>query len=84
MLAFVLTAILFNRRALSVVSLAWAAFFILLFFPESICSAGFQLSFAAVTALICAYEAGIGKYTRLLEKKKAFRFTFFPAWPLSL
>lgn len=76
MLAFVLTAILFNRRALSVVSLAWAAFFILLFFPESICSAGFQLSFAAVTALICAYEAGVGKYTRLLEKKEGFLFYF--------
>lgn len=74
MLAFVLTAILFNRRALSVVSLAWAAFFILLFFPESICSAGFQLSFAAVTALICAYEAGVGKYTRLLEKKEGVSF----------
>lgn len=76
MLAFALTAILFNRRALSVVSLAWAAFFILLFFPESVCSAGFQLSFAAVTALICAYEAGVGKYTRLLEKKESFLFYF--------
>ena len=74
MLAFALTAVLFNRRALSVVSLAWAAFFILLFFPESLCTAGFQLSFAAVTALICAYEAGIGKYTRLLEKKESFLF----------
>lgn len=76
MLAFALTAILFNRRALSVVSLAWAAFFILLFFPESVCSAGFQLSFAAVTALICAYEAGVGKYTRLLEKKESLLFYF--------
>lgn len=74
MLAFALTAILFNRRALSVVSLAWAAFFILFLFPESLCSAGFQMSFSAVLALICAYEAGIGKYIKLLEKKEGFAF----------
>lgn len=76
MLAFVLTAILFNRNALSVVSLGWAAFFILLFFPEALCSAGFQLSFAAVTALICVYETGIGKYVRLTEKNESVLFSF--------
>ena len=77
MLSFVMIAILFNRRALSLVSLAWSAFFILLLFPESVCSAGFQLSFSAVIALICAYEAGIGKYIRLLEKKEGLLFYLF-------
>ncbi|MBR1778579.1 MAG: ComEC/Rec2 family competence protein [Alphaproteobacteria bacterium] len=76
MIAFMLTAILLNRRAVSVVCVAWAAFFILLFSPESLVSAGFQLSFAAVAALICVYEAGIGKYTRLLEKKEGLLFYF--------
>ena len=76
MLAFALTAILFNRRALSIVSLSWSAFFILLFFPESLFSAGFQLSFAAVIALICSYEAGIAKYTRLLAKREGLFFYF--------
>lgn len=74
MIAFILTATLLNRHALSVVSVAWAAFFILLFTPEALFSAGFQLSFAAVTALICAYEAGINKYVRLSEKKSGIVF----------
>lgn len=74
MLAIALTAILFNRRALSIVSVAWAAFIILLLTPESLISASFQMSFAAVIALIAAYEAGIGKYTRMLEKKESVLF----------
>ena len=35
---------------------AWAAAIILLFEPESLLSASFQMSFAAVIALIAAYE----------------------------
>ena len=68
------TAILLNRQALSVVSVAWAAFFILLFQPEALISASFQLSFAAVLALITAYEAGIGEYRKLLAKKEGVLF----------
>ena len=55
MVALMLIAVLSNRRALSVVSVAWAAFFVLLFSPESLVSPGFQLSFSAVIALICVY-----------------------------
>ena len=77
MIALVLIAVLLNRRALSVVSVAWAAFFILLFKPEALLSTGFQLSFAAVTALICAYEKGNELYTRLSEKKEGFLFSLF-------
>lgn len=79
MIAFVLSAALLNRQALSVVSVAWAAFFVLLFTPEAILSAGFQLSFSAVTALICAYEAGINKYIRLSEKKSGIAFFLLSA-----
>lgn len=77
MVSLVLIAALLNRCALSVVSVAWAAFFILLFKPEALLSAGFQLSFAAVTALICAYEKGNEKYTRLSEKNEGFLFSLF-------
>ena len=75
MIALVLAAALVNRRALSVVSVAWAAFFILLFTPEAVLSAGFQLSFAAVTALICAYEKGNEKYAGFLEKNEGVLFS---------
>jgi competence protein ComEC len=52
----VLIGILFDRKAISLRTVAWAAIFILLFFPESLLSASFQLSFAAVTALVMIYE----------------------------
>lgn len=44
---------------------------ILLFTPESLLSVSFQLSFAAVLALICAYEAGIDKAVRRLEQSES-------------
>lgn len=74
MIAFVFTAVLFDRRALSLVAAAWAAFFILLFRPESLLSASFQLSFAAVVALISAYEAGIDKFRKHIAKKEGIPF----------
>ena len=55
MVAFVFLALLINRRAFNYYSLAWAALLILIFFPESLLSVGFQLSFAAVLGLICLY-----------------------------
>ena len=51
-------------------------FFVLLFSPESLVSPGFQLSFSAVTALICVYETGIKKYVSLSEKKSNLVFYF--------
>jgi competence protein ComEC len=49
-------AILFDRRALSLRNVAIAAVVILLLAPEAVANPGFQMSFAAVTALIAAYE----------------------------
>lgn len=57
MLFVVFTAVLLDRQALSVRNVCWIGFFILLFKPESLVTASFQLSFGAVLALICAYEA---------------------------
>ena len=56
MVSIVLLAVLIDRRGLSVRLVAWAAVIILLLHPESLLGASFQLSFAAVTALIAAYE----------------------------
>ncbi len=56
MTAIVYVAILFDRRALSLRNVAITAFVILLIAPEAVANPGFQMSFAAVTALIAFYE----------------------------
>jgi competence protein ComEC len=61
MRAFVMTtifmvAIVVDRNPISLRSLACAATGILLFFPESLFSVSFQLSFAAVVGLVAFYE----------------------------
>ncbi|MCB2102285.1 MAG: ComEC/Rec2 family competence protein [Rhodobacterales bacterium] len=65
MIGLVLLAVVLDRRGLSMRSVAWAAVFILLLHPESLLGASFQLSFAAVTALIATYEA-LGRVERHL------------------
>lgn len=57
MVLVVLLAVLLDRRALSLRLVACAAAVILVAAPESLMTASFQMSFAAVTALIAAYEA---------------------------
>lgn len=57
MLALVLLAVLVDRRGVSMRLVAWAATAILLVRPEALLGPSFQLSFAAVTALVAAYEA---------------------------
>lgn len=49
-------AIIFDRRALSLRNVAIAAFVILIMAPEAVLHPGFQMSFAAITALIAFYE----------------------------
>lgn len=56
MIGLVLLAVMVDRRGLTVRSVAMAASVILLLRPESLLDASFQLSFAAVTALIAVYE----------------------------
>ena len=51
-----MTAVLLDRPALTMRSLALAAGIILLFRPEAVTDAGFQMSFAAVAALIAVAE----------------------------
>lgn len=57
MISLVMGAILIDRTALSMRTVSFAAFVVLLILPEAILSPSFQLSFAAVIALIAGYEA---------------------------
>jgi competence protein ComEC len=56
MVGLVLVAVLADREGISMRLVAWAATAILILRPESLLGASFQLSFAAVVALIAAYE----------------------------
>jgi competence protein ComEC len=56
MVGLALLAIVLDRQPISLRLLAAAAALILLLSPESLLSASFQMSFAAVTALVAGYE----------------------------
>jgi competence protein ComEC len=57
MISLVMGAILIDRTALSMRTVAFAAFLVLLITPEALLGPSFQLSFAAVVGLIAGYEA---------------------------
>lgn len=57
MVAVMLVAILFDRRALSLRTVALAAIIVLIRRPEALTGPGFQMSFAATTALIAVFGA---------------------------
>ncbi len=56
MISLVFLAVLNDRQAISMRTVAAAAFVVLLVSPESAIEVGFQMSFAAVVALIAVYE----------------------------
>ena len=57
MVAVVFGAVLADRRALTLRAVAAAALIVLVLSPESLTEAGFQMSFAATTALIAVFGA---------------------------
>ena len=63
MVAVVLVAVIFDRRALTLRAVAVAAMIILTLRPEALMGPGFQMSFAATTALVSVFawirEAGL-------------------------
>lgn len=61
MTALALIAVMVDRNPFSMRLVAWAALFVLLFQPESLLGASFQMSFGAVVGLIAVYESGIGR-----------------------
>jgi competence protein ComEC len=56
MISIMFLAVLLDRPALALRNVALAALGILLLWPESLLDAGFQMSFAAVVALVATYE----------------------------
>ena len=68
MAGFALIAVLLDRTALSLRLVAWSAVIVLVAAPEALTGASFQMSFAAVIALIAAWEAGAGWRRRLHER----------------
>jgi len=63
MTSVVLFAILIDRTAITMRLVAWAAAVLLLLKPESLLSPSFQMSFAAVVALIAVWEASRDRFT---------------------
>lgn len=63
----VLLGVLTNRRAISMQTISLAAFIVLLFSPEVLVSASFQMSFAAVMGLIAFYEKVSSRITKFLN-----------------
>ena len=57
MTGMVLAAVMLDREPLTMRPVAWAAFLVLAWRPESLVGASFQMSFAAVVALVAFYEA---------------------------
>ena len=55
MVAVALTAVLFDRRVLSLRAVAVAAIIVLFLRPEALLGPGFQMSFAATTALVAVF-----------------------------
>lgn len=55
MVAVMLVAVMLNRRALSLRAVAVAAVIVLALRPEALLGPGFQMSFAATTALVAAF-----------------------------
>lgn len=55
MVAAMFIAILFDRRALSLRSVAMAAIIVLILRPEAVTEPGFQMSFSATTALVAVF-----------------------------
>jgi len=64
----VMVAIIVGRNAISLRTAALAALFLLLFWPENVVDIGFQMSFAAVVALISGYEAAAGLFSKIREQ----------------
>jgi competence protein ComEC len=65
MVAVMLVAVLLDRQALTMRSVAVAAMIVLLLRPETLLNPGFQMSFAAVMALVAGFQAIRGPQARV-------------------
>ncbi|EBA11704.1 ComEC/Rec2 family competence protein [Roseobacter sp. CCS2] len=69
MVAVMFVAVLLGRRALTLRAVAMAAILVLLWQPEALIGPGFQMSFAATTALVAVFGA-----------LRRFDFSRWPRW----
>lgn len=69
----VLLGVLFSRQAISMLTISWAALLILFLSPEALTGPSFQMSFAAVVALIAFYERYAWKLRRFGSGDKKFQ-----------
>lgn len=67
MAAVALVAVVFDRRALSLRSVTLAALIVLVLRPEALIGPGFQMSFAATTALVATFEQ-VSRFNRQRER----------------
>ena len=77
MMGLVLAAIIFDRQGISMRFVAIAATIVLAFQPEALLNASFQMSFAAVVALIAAYEVWGSAFARGKDKGWARRIALY-------
>ena len=68
MTCVMLSAVIFDRPSLTMRNLAIAALIVIAIEPEAILGASFQLSFAAVAALVAVYEARIASFAADRER----------------
>jgi len=73
MLAVMLTAVLFDRAALTMRNLAISAIIILVLAPHEVIGPSFQMSFAATAALVAAYAAWTARRARRRTVQKRDR-----------
>ena len=69
MTLIMLVAVILDRHALTMRNLAFAALIVLLLQPEALLGASFQLSFAAVAALVAVYEGRAAADARKAERR---------------
>lgn len=72
MVSIVMLAVMIDRTAISMRLVALSAMAVLLFAPESLLSASFQMSFAAVVGLVAVYEAAAPRMTALRHRGGLF------------
>jgi competence protein ComEC len=69
MTLIMLGAVMAGRQSLSMRNLALAAVLVMLIAPETILGASFQLSFAAVAALVAVYESRSAVFAQLRDER---------------
>lgn len=72
MIAIFFLSIIADQPMIALRNVALAALAILLLFPESVVDPGFQMSFAAVVALVASYEAWTGRTESLLPRRNSW------------